>query len=86
MDAGPVVGVTERVLDGNEKADTLLPELFTTGSKLLLDVLPGYSPPHVCFVGLRRFLFSELGPFVISAFLCCGLVLPLFLVRLRGND
>ena len=58
MDAGPVVGVTERILDGNEKADVLLPELFETGSKLLLDVLPGYCPPHVYFVVLRLFLFS----------------------------
>ena len=40
MDAGPIVAQSEMVLDGDEKADELLPKLFDQGSDLLLDVLP----------------------------------------------
>jgi len=40
MDAGPIVGQTELVLSGDEKADELLPLLFDQGSDLLLKVLP----------------------------------------------
>lgn len=40
MDAGPVVRRVERDLDGSEKHDELLNELFHTGAKALLHVLP----------------------------------------------
>jgi len=40
MDAGPIAAQSELVLDGNEKADELLPTLFDQGSDLLLGVLP----------------------------------------------
>lgn len=40
MDAGPVVAVRERVLDGNEQAPALLQELFDQGADALLEVLP----------------------------------------------
>jgi len=40
MDAGPVLRRVERPLDGDEKHDQLLAELFHTGANALLDVLP----------------------------------------------
>lgn len=42
MDAGPIVRQITHELDGNEKADDLLMELFIKGTKELLDVLPSY--------------------------------------------
>ena len=42
MDAGPIVRQVTRALDGNEKADDLLLELFTKGTNALLDALPSY--------------------------------------------
>lgn len=40
MDAGPVVKQAVRELDGDEKCTELLPELFETGTRALIDVLP----------------------------------------------
>jgi methionyl-tRNA formyltransferase len=40
MDAGPVLRRVERPLDGDEKHDQLLAELFQTGANALLEVLP----------------------------------------------
>ncbi len=42
MDAGPIVRQITHQLDGNEKADNLLMELFVKGTNELLDVLPSY--------------------------------------------
>lgn len=40
MDAGPIVAVKERQLDGNEQAPELLEELIDAGADTLLNVLP----------------------------------------------
>ena len=40
MDAGPIVKKVIRDLDGDEKCTELLPELFETGTRALIDVLP----------------------------------------------
>lgn len=40
MDAGPILAVRERILDGNEQAPALLQELFNEGADALLAVLP----------------------------------------------
>mgnify|MGYP002857306562 FL=1 len=40
MDAGPVLRRVEHKLNGDEKHDELLPELFATGAKALIDALP----------------------------------------------
>jgi len=40
MDAGPLVRQVEHVLSGDEKADTLLHDMFVLGTNELLDVLP----------------------------------------------
>lgn len=40
MDAGPIIKQIEYPLQGNEKADTLLEELFVIGTNQLIDVLP----------------------------------------------
>ena len=49
MDAGPVVRRAERVLDGSEKHDVLLVELFHTGAAALLEVLPSVFSGEACF-------------------------------------
>lgn len=42
MDSGPVVAQIRRVLDSSERTGPLTDELFSMGTRLLLDVLPGY--------------------------------------------